>query len=327
MTSAAADPDKDDHRKDDDGADRRTADDAAPRLRFGGQPAGERDETLAALRREFPFERRHFDFIVRLMLQLAGISIAPHKVEMVYARLARRLRSLKLASFDEYCALLDSEAGVDEVGFLVNALTTNLTAFFREPHHFDHLARVVVPAVREREAGKLHPRLRIWSAGCSSGAEAYTIAMVLANTIPDLSRWDARILATDIDTHMVETASRAVYPQAMIDGVPADRRAAYTTSGQDAHGNPVFRVNESLRRLVTVKPLNLLEPWPIKGPFDAIFCRNVLIYFDRSGRTKVIENFLRVLGDDGFLYLGHSESLFGVSNAFQQIGATIYRRL
>jgi chemotaxis protein methyltransferase CheR len=291
------------------------------------QAGPEREETLAALRREFPFERRHFDFIVRLILQLAGISIAPHKVEMVYARLARRLRSLKLASFDQYCALLESEAGADEVGFLVNALTTNLTAFYREPHHFDHLARTVVPMVRERESGKLHPRLRIWSAGCSSGAEAYTIAMALAATIPDLSRWDARILATDIDTHMVETARRAVYPVAMLDGVPPEHRTAYTAPDRDFQGNPSFRVSDSLRRLVTVNPLNLLEPWPMKGPFDAIFCRNVLIYFDRTGRTRVIENFLRILADDGFLYLGHSESLFGVSDAFQQIGATIYRRL
>jgi len=284
------------------------------------------DESLNALRREFPFKKRHFDFIVRLILKLAGISIAPHKVEMVYARLARRLRSLRLSSFDDYCALLDSEAGADEVGFLVNALTTNLTAFFREPHHFEHLASVVLPKVRAREMGKSRPRLRIWSAGCSSGAEAYSIAMVLMQTIPDLNHWDARILATDIDTHMVAAARHAVYPASMLEGVPEPMRKGTVTPAHDGHGNSIFRVNDSLKRIVTINPLNLLEPWPMKGPFDAIFCRNVLIYFNRIGRIRVIESFLKVLPVGSYLYLGHSESLFGVSSSFQQIGATIYRR-
>lgn len=287
----------------------------------------EDDDAIAALRREFPFEQRHFAFIVQLIHQLAGISLAPHKVEMVYARLARRLRALHLGSFDDYCALLESEEGAGEVGFLVNALTTNLTAFFREPHHFRHLADELLPAVRARESGRQRPRLRIWSAGCSSGAEPYTIAMVVASTFTDLSRWDARILATDIDTHMVQTARHAVYPFAMIDGVPPDLRASCTVRTRDEHGAPAFTVTDPVRRLVTANPLNLLEPWPMKGPFDAIFCRNVLIYFDRAGRSRVVDSFSRILAEDGILYLGHSESLFGMTHAFQQIGSTIYRRL
>lgn len=292
-----------------------------------GSGRGGKDEGLAALQREFPFEKRHFEFVAQLIHQLAGISLAPHKIEMVYARLARRLRSLRLASFDDYCALLESEAGTAEVGFLVNALTTNLTAFFREPHHFDHLAKTVLPETRERESGKTKPRLRIWSAGCSSGPEPYTLAMVVASTLPDLARWDAKILATDIDTHMVETARAGVYPIGAIDGIPAAVRDHYTVRMRDDNGSPSFRIADSIKKLITFKPLNLLEPWPMKGPFDAIFCRNVLIYFDRPGRTRVIESFARLLTANGFLYLGHSESLYGVSTSFQQIGATIYRRL
>jgi len=288
-------------------------------------PGADRN-AIAALEREFRYEPRHFDFIVRLIHRLAGISLAPHKIEMVYARLARRLRSLGLRDFDAYCDLLDSEAGADEVGFLVNALTTNLTSFFRESHHFDHLGRAALPAFVRREAGKPKPRLRIWSAGCSSGAEPYTISMIAASTIADIHRWDARVLATDIDTHMVETARAAVYPEGMADDIPPRLREAFTRRAVDERGGPAFSISGAARAMVTAKPLNLLESWPMKGRFDAVFCRNVLIYFDRIGRARVVERFADILADDGFLYLGHSETLHGVTGAFRQIGATIYRK-
>lgn len=277
--------------------------------------------------REFPFERRHFEFVARLIHQLAGIALAPHKIEMVYSRLARRLRDLRLSDFDSYCALLESEEGASEVGFLVNALTTNLTSFFREAHHFEFLARTAVPEMRRRhEVESSRPRLRLWSAGCSSGPEPYTIAMVLANALgPELRRWDAKILATDIDTHMVETAKRGVYPADFASGIPTPLRDRFTRRLRE-NGETKIVMDDELRRLITFKPLNLLEPWPMKGPFDAIFCRNVLIYFDRPGRTQVIENFARLLTRDGYLFLGHSESLYGVSNRFRQTGPTIYRR-
>ncbi|PWC34294.1 chemotaxis protein [Azospirillum sp. TSO35-2] len=276
--------------------------------------------------REFNFERHHFDLIAGLLYQLAGIALAAHKVEMVYARLARRLRELRLPDFDTYCALLQSDAGAGEIGFLVNALTTNLTSFYRESHHFDFLADTVLPEVRARNAGVPKPRLRLWSAGCSSGPEAYTMAMVLVGTMAaDLRRWDARILATDIDTHMVETARRGVYPLSAAAGIPPAIRQRFTHDAR-LGGEPAVAMGDELKRLITVKPLNLLEHWPMSGPFDAIFCRNVLIYFDRRGRTQVIENFARMLRPGGYLFLGHSESLYGVSNLFRQAGPTIYRR-
>ncbi len=277
--------------------------------------------------REFRFERHHFDLIARLLHQLAGIALAAHKVEMVYARLARRLRDLRLPDFDAYCDLLQSEAGADEIGFLVNALTTNLTSFYRESHHFDFLERTVLPGIRDRNAGQPKPRLRIWSAGCSSGPEPYTIAMVLSSTIGvELRRWDARILATDIDTHMVEAARRGVYNADGASGIPPAIRSRYTQA-TTLNGEPAIAMADELKRLITVKPLNLLERWPMSGPFDAIFCRNVLIYFDRPGRTQVIESFARMIGSGGYLFLGHSESLYGVSDSFRQAGPTIYQRV
>ena len=152
------------------------------------------------------------------------------------------------------------------------------------------------------------------------------MAMVLVSTMgADLRRWDARILATDIDTHMVDTARRGIYPLSGATGIPPAIRQRFTHDTR-LNGEPAVEMGEDLKRLVTVKPLNLLEHWPMSGPFDAIFCRNVLIYFDRRGRTQVIENFGRMLRPGGYLFLGHSESLYGVSNLFRQAGPTIYRR-
>jgi chemotaxis protein methyltransferase CheR len=246
---------------------------------------------------------------------------------MVYARLARRLRELQLADFDAYCALLQDETESGEIGFLVNALTTNLTSFYREAHHFAFLETAILPELRERLSGNQAPRLRLWSAGCSSGPEPYSIAMVLIAALgPELRRWDARILATDIDTRMVEAARRGVYPTEGTSGIPPalrDRCTHRTT----LDGEPALAMGEELKRLVVVKPLNLLEAWPMSGPFDAIFCRNVLIYFDRFSRRQVIENFARLLPSGGHLFLGHSESLYGVSHDFRQVGPTIYRRI
>ena len=189
---------------------------------------------------------------------------------MVYSRLARRLRELGLDGFDAYCAFLSSPQGESEIGPLVNALTTNLTRFYREPHHFEHLAKVVVPQVQKSQSKvTTKPRLRIWSAGCSSGEEPYTIAMTVLATLPDINRWDARILATDIDTHMVETAKRGLYAADSATAIPAAIRERYTSSQQQG-SRAMLAMSDSLRRLITFKPLNLLEDWPMSGPFDAV---------------------------------------------------------
>lgn len=275
---------------------------------------------------EFRFEAANFTFIADLLRRLAGIHLAAHKREMVYARLARRLRTLGLPDFDAYCALINSDRGADEIGFLVNALTTNLTAFFREAHHFDHLANVALPEVRARVGAGRPQRLRLWSAGCSSGPEAYSIAMTVLANVTDLGRWDARILATDIDTAMVATARRGEYGIDALQTVPPAFRDRFARLLRDPTGQDRLSIAPEVRRLVTFKPLNLLEPWPMSGLFDAIFCRNVLIYFDRAGRSGIADRFAALLVPRGFLYLGHSESLFGLTDRFRQIGQTIYRR-
>lgn len=299
--------------------------------------------------REFRFERHHFEKIAALLYRLAGIHLAPHKFEMMYARLVRRLRALGLADFDGYCALLDSDQGADEVGFLVNAMTTNLTAFFREPHHFKHLAEVLLPALANRtqegrtQDGRARPRLRIWSAGCSSGPEPYTIAMVLVRSLPNPRTWDARILATDIDTRMIETARAGVYPASYADSIPAEVRGRFARPGpamapgprDDPGGSatdaqrrrePSIVMSPELKALITFKPLNLLEPWPMKGPFDAIFCRNVLIYFGPDTQRTLCARFQGISRPGGTLFLGHSERIEAASlQKIAQIGTTAYR--
>lgn len=271
--------------------------------------------------REFRFERHHFQVIAGLLHELAGISLAQGKAEMVYARLSRRLRELRLPDFDAYVRRLEGPERVEERGRLVNLLTTNLTRFFREPAHLEHLSRVLLPALAEAQAAAPKPRLRLWSAGCSTGEEPYSIAMVVRDSLPDLSRWDAAILATDIDTDVLAKAKRGVYPT---DAVPAAMRAKHTEPGPEPD---TLSMGEGLRRLVTFKPLNLQDPWPMRGPFDAIFCRNVMIYFDREGRAAVVHRFADMLPLGGLLYVGHSESLHGVSDRFEAAGPTLYRRV
>ena len=267
--------------------------------------------------REFAFHDRDFKFLASMVNERTGIVLADHKRDMVYSRLARRLRALGICTFAEYCDLLTGEDGASEMGNLVNAITTNLTAFFREGHHFEHLREQVLRPLMQRK----EKRIRIWSAGCSSGAEPYTIAMVLMELLGNTNGWDARILATDIDTNMLDTGQRGVYPPEYAEKVPPAYRK-YTET--DANG---MRVAEALKPLISFKPLNLLERWPIKGPFDAIFCRNVVIYFDKPTQKTLFNRMAELIKPDGWLYIGHSENLHNVCDRFQLIGKTIYRRV
>ena len=261
-----------------------------------------------------------FAAIVQLVRVSSGIALGENKRDLVYGRLRRRLRSLGLASFAAYRALLEGPQGQAEMVRMVNAITTNLTGFFREPHHFDHLAQEVLPRLRTARDGQ---RLRIWSAGCSSGEEPYSIAMTLRAAMPELGRWDARILATDIDTDMVAHGSAGLYDAARARAIPPLHRRGAT------QGLPDGRVgmSEDLRALIVFKALNLLGAWPMSGPFDAIFCRNVVIYFDKPTQRTLFDRFADMLAPGGHLYIGHSESLFRVSDRFIHLGRTIYRKV
>jgi chemotaxis protein methyltransferase CheR len=268
--------------------------------------------------REFSFSDSDFRFLAGLANQKTGIVLAEHKRDMVYGRLARRLRALGLQSFTEYCELLQSDAGHDELPNLVNAITTNLTGFFREAHHFEHL---------KTEAAKWHEngakRIRVWSSACSSGMEPYSIAMTLKSAIPNTDKCDVRILATDIDSNMVNTGIAGEYTLSDVEQVPAASKQFIQNMGA---GNRV-KMSPQLKQLITFNTLNLLNPWPIKGPFDAIFCRNVVIYFDKATKQKLFSRMAELLPMGGWLYIGHSENLHGISDRFELVGRTIYRRV
>ena len=277
-------------------------------------------EPLAA--GEFGFDRSDFAFIATTLYEGAGISLPASKANLVYSRLAKRLRALGLESFRDYCALVGSEEGTEERSQMIAALTTNVTRFFREPHHFDHLrAKVVEPIAAEIKQGR---RLRIWSAGCSSGQEPYSIALSILSLLPDARAYDVKILATDINPLVLDTARKASYPAEEVVSVPADLRRSW----MENVGSGAMRLDEAPRGLVTFRPLNLIGAWPMKGPFDAVFCRNVVIYFDEKTQMRLLTRISTLLRPGGYLYLGHSERMVGPAEAlFRLDGTTTYRKL
>ncbi|MGO9546158.1 MAG: CheR family methyltransferase [Rhodomicrobium sp.] len=275
---------------------------------------------------EFPFTQEDFQAIAAIVYNLSGIVLAAHKRDMMYARLARRLRILGLRSFREYCALLHSSKGAQESGFLINAITTNLTRFFRESHHFEHLQKQVLPGLAA-EASRERLPIRIWSAGCSSGEEPYSIAMcAMAAQQQVCSDRDLRILATDLDTSMLQKAKAGLYEQAALDDVPPRLRERYFEPYSRQGKADEVAVAKPVQSLVTFRQLNLLGPWPMTGRFDAVFCRNVMIYFDAKTKDMLIERFHAILKDGGWLYVGHSESLLEHQSRFQLCGRTLYRK-
>ena len=250
-----------------------------------------------------------------------GIALTDAKREMLYGRLARRLRKLNLASFAKYCDLLE-QGGAEELQELTNAITTNLTSFFRESHHFETLAGEAFPQIESTRSATR--RIRLWSAGCSTGEEPYTIALVLRREIADMNRHDVKILATDIDTDVLAKASRGEYSAEALDHIP-DPFCRYFKPIEESETSAI-KVAPDVRSLITFRPLNLVQPWPMKGPFDAIFCRNVMIYFDAPTKAKLIERFVKLIKPGGWLYIGHSESLLGSHAGLHLMGRTIYRR-
>ncbi|HEB95357.1 MAG TPA: chemotaxis protein CheR [Sedimenticola thiotaurini] len=271
--------------------------------------------------REFPFTRRDFDYLRKVSNERTGIVVGDDKFDMFYSRLSRRVRRLGLRSFAEYCDLIRNETRDDEVLELVNAITTNLTAFFRENHHFDYLAATVLPELMRRNAATR--RIRIWSAGCSTGEEPYSLAITLRENLPQ--GWDGRILATDIDTSVLERAAAAVYPVERVKGIPMTRLKRWFLRGRNTRSGMV-RPKPEIRRLVRFEQLNLMQPWSLEEPMDVIFCRNVIIYFDKETKRRLVDRYADSLHPHGYLFIGHSESLFKLTDRFQLIGNTVYRR-
>ncbi|GIX47032.1 MAG: chemotaxis protein methyltransferase [Candidatus Tectimicrobiota bacterium] len=231
-------------------------------------------------------------------------------------RLGKRLRALGLPSFAHYLRYLAADASGQERQQLIEALTTNKTGFFREPQHFAFLQREL-PALCRRSA-----RLRFWSAGCASGEEPYSLAMVLWEHVPDLAQRDVRILATDIATAVLQRARQGRYDAQALQAVPAPLRHKYFT----AVAPGVYRVQARLRALVRFARLNLLDPWPMRGPFDVILCRNVMIYFDRETRANLVQRFVRLLSPGGYLFTGHAESLVNLAPGLRYVQPAVYQK-
>ena len=267
------------------------------------------------------FSHEDFNSLRQLVNTHTGISLSEKKSELVYGRISRRLRSLGLTCFGEYCELLKNNPG-DEIEHFSNAITTNLTAFFREKHHFDYLAQQVVPLLLERYSKTR--RLRIWSAGCSTGEEAYSLAITLREAIPDLDKKDIRILATDLDSNVVQTAAMGVYKEKLIEGIDAERRRRWFQRGTGTHASMV-RIVPALQNIITFRQLNLMDEWPMKGLFDVIFCRNVVIYFDKETQRVLFDRFANSMHPESHLFIGHSETLSNISGRFQLINKTVYR--
>jgi len=262
-----------------------------------------------------------FEALRRLIYTHTGIALAPYKRYLVQARLGRRLRALNLATYAEYHELLVSGNGAELTQF-INAMTTNKTDFFRESHHFDYLRTTWLPA--RRAAGAR--RLRLWSAACSTGEEPYTIAITVLDALDGAAGWDVKILASDIDTEVLARAETGTYTLEQVKPVPPPLLTKHFQRGRGQQEGSV-RVSAAVRSLIAFRRINFLDdPWPIRATFDAIFCRNVLIYFDRPTQQRLLTRLLGYLAPDGLIFLGHSESAFGLVAGLSPVGATIYRR-
>ena len=293
---------------------------ASPPARGATVPKGRRPAAL--VEGEFPLTAEDFRRIAAMLHADAGISLPESKATLVYSRLAKRLRALGLESFRDYCTLVAEHEGADERQRMLAALTTNVTRFFREPHHFEHLTRVVLPPLLD--AARRGGRVRIWSAACSNGQEPYSIALTILALAPDAAELDVRVLATDIDPNMVAEGRAGLYAAGLLDPVPAEMRRRGFAPAADGSGR--MEVADELRRLVVFNELNLIGNWPMKGRFDAIFCRNVVIYFEEDTQSRVWSRFVPLLQPGGRLFIGHSERLTGEAVArFDGEAITVHR--
>lgn len=275
--------------------------------------------------REFQLTNEQFETIRSLVRRIAGISLGDGKRDLVRSRLNKRLRTLGLASYHEYMELVRADGSGGEITHLLDAISTNVTHFFREPAHFEYLGELLKARAAAARPGDPRRRLRVWSAGCSSGEEPYTIAMTVAEALGSLAGWDVKVLATDISTNVLARAQRGVYTAEAVAKMPRPLVAKYfDTPGRRDQGGYV--VKPALRGLVHFGRLNLMGPWPMRGPFDAIFCRNVMIYFEKSTQADLVRRYGELLGPDGLLFIGHSENLTGFTHGFRTVRPTVYRK-
>lgn len=270
--------------------------------------------------REFDFQEQDFKRVKKIVYNYAGIDLNDSKKNLVYNRLSKRIRFLDLGSFSNYLDYVEAQ-GESEFVHLINAITTNLTFFFRENHHFEYLANTVIPHLLKANAST--KKIRIWSAGCSTGEEPYSIAITLKENVP--SGWDAKVIATDLDSNVVHTGMQGVYKIDRLKGVTEERKKRWFLKGGGAQSGNV-KVKPDLQKIIEFGQLNLMDEWSIEKTVDVIFCRNVVIYFDKPTQTKLFNRYADRLVNDGHLFIGHSESLYKVSDRFDLLGQTIYKK-
>lgn len=269
---------------------------------------------------QYAFTDEDFALIARRAQADFGLHLTAAKKDLVYSRLSKRLRQLNLGDFRSYCRLLEAPEGEAERKEMLSALTTNVTHFFREDHHFKTLRDTVLPPLIA--AARTGRRLRLWSAGCSAGQEPYSMAFTLLEAFPEAARHDVRILATDVDPAILARAREGVYDIDEAKSLPEAMRSQHVRD----LGQGRFSVGEKARALITFAELNLMHDWPMRGPFDAIFCRNVAIYFDKETQARLWQRFAQLLTPDGHLFIGHSERVSGpATTMLAPAGVTTYR--
>ena len=269
----------------------------------------------------YAFSDHDFQIIANRAQEDFGLYLTLAKKDLAYSRLTKRLRALGLADFSSYCRLIEAEEGADERMQMLSALTTNVTHFFREDHHFRTLKEQVLPPLIA--AARTGGRLRLWSAGCSAGQEPYSLAFTLLGLCPEASKLDIRILATDVDPVIIAKAKAGVYDNEELKSLPDTSKAQHITD----MGGSRFAIGAKARELISFGELNLMQDWPIKGPFDVIFCRNVAIYFDKDTQSRLWSRFADLLPAGGYLCIGHSERVAGPATAsLETVGVTTYRK-
>ena len=271
---------------------------------------------------------KEFNFICQFVHSATGILLNESKREMVYRRLSRIIRERKLSSFSDYCHLLQTKPEEEE-GYFINAITTNLTSFFRENHHFEYLQQHEIPKIisQQKKSTAQRKSIRIWSSACSTGEEPYSIAITLLEAMQgQFPEWDVKILATDIDSNVLSKAATGIYENSRIDDLPKQIQQQYFIPGSGINSKNV-KVSKKIRDVITFKHLNLLHDWPMKGLFDVIFCRNVIIYFDKPTQQELFSRYYEYIKPGGLLILGHSENLGAYQKYFSSGGRTMFRKL
>ncbi|MBW2100633.1 MAG: protein-glutamate O-methyltransferase [Deltaproteobacteria bacterium] len=262
---------------------------------------------------------KQFKKVSQLVYHFCGINLKEGKQALVRARLIKRLRALGISGFEEYLEFIETDNGRHELGFMIDVMTTNKTSFFREQEHFNFLSKKILPELKCR-------RMRFWSAACSSGEEPFSLAILLREKMLDIDNKDVLILATDISTKMLENACKGIYKEQAVQGLPASFLQKYFVKIRNGSLPCNYQVKDTIRTMVRPAWLNLMDSWPMKGPFNVIFCRNVMIYFDRPTQQRLINRFWDFLEPGGYLFVGHSEGLSAISHKFCYVRPATYRK-